>query len=176
MSPTTPDHGPLPDAEAQCGELAALLKPAVTAQTAFVGIFSGGVWVAEKLAAQLGVTTPVGQIDVSFYRDDYEKIGLHHNVRPTSIPFPVDGRHIILFDDVLESGRTTRAALNVLFDFGRPACVEMAVLADRGGRQLPIAARWCVWTPALARDDALILEQSASGKLAWRKEKREGGA
>ena len=176
MPPTTPDQGTLPDAEAQCAELAALLKPAISAQTAFVGIFSGGAWLAEKLAAQLGVAMPVGQIDVSFYRDDYEKIGLHHNVRPTSIPFPVDGRHIILFDDVLESGRTTRAALNVLFDFGRPACVDLAVLADRGGRQLPIAARWCVWTPALARDDALILEQSAQGKLAWRKEKREGGA
>ena len=176
MPPTIPENGPLPDAEAQCQALASALKPVITEQTAFVGIFSGGAWVAEKVAALLELTTPVGQIDVSFYRDDYEKIGLHPNVRPTSIPFPVDGRHIILFDDVLESGRTTRAALNVLFDFGRPACVEMAVLADRGGRQLPIAARWCVWTPALARCDALILEQSATGTLTWRKEKREQAA
>jgi pyrimidine operon attenuation protein/uracil phosphoribosyltransferase len=172
MSPPKPDPGLLPDAEAQCAELAAALKPAITNNTAFVGIHSGGAWVAEKLAAQLGLATPVGQIDVSFYRDDYERIGLHHNVRPTSIPFPVEGRHIILFDDVLESGRTTRAALNVLFDFGRPACVEMAVLADRGGRHLPIAARWCVWTPSLAHDDSLILAQDDSGQLSWRKEKR----
>lgn len=176
MSSPTPDAGPLPDAEAQCQALAALLKPAIQESTAFVGIFSGGAWVAEKMAAMLGLTTPVGQIDVSFYRDDYEKIGLHLNVRPTSIPFPVDGRHIILFDDVLESGRTTRAALNVLFDFGRPACVDMAVLADRGGRHLPIAARWCVWTPTLERDDSLILEQTATGTLTWRKEKREQAA
>ena len=73
---------------------------------------------------------------------------------------------------MLESGRTTRAALNVLFDFGRPACVEMAVLADRGGRHLPIAARWCVWTPALAHDDSLILQRAESGTLSWHKEKR----
>lgn len=173
MSPPTPDPGPLPDAEAQCRALADALKPAISESTAFVGIFSGGAWVAEKVAALLGLATPVGQIDVSFYRDDYEKIGLHPNVRPTAIPFAVDGRHIVLFDDVLESGRTTRAALNVLFDFGRPACVDLAVLADRGGRHLPIAARWCVWTPQLACDDALILAQDAAGTLTWRKEKRE---
>lgn len=173
MSPTTPDPGALPDAEAQCLALAAALKPSVGGATAFVGIYSGGAWLAEKVAALLGIQTPVGMIDVSFYRDDYEKIGLHHNVRPTLIPFPVDGRHIILFDDVLESGRTTRAALNVLFDFGRPACVDMAVLADRGGRHLPIAARWCVWTPVLAREDSLILDQSDNGSLSWRKERRE---
>jgi len=176
MSPKTPESGSLPDAEAQCQELAAALKPAIGETTAFVGIYSGGAWMAEKIATLLGLTTPVGMIDVSFYRDDYEKIGLHHKVRPTSIPFPVDGRHIILFDDVLESGRTTRAALNVLFDFGRPACVEMAVLADRGGRHLPIAARWCVWTPELEREDSLILDRTDSGALSWRKEKRENNA
>ena len=172
MPATTPDAGQLPDAEAHCQELAALLKPVINENTAFVGIYSGGAWVAERIASLLGLSTPVGQIDVSFYRDDYEKIGLHHNVRPTAIPFPVDGRHIILFDDVLESGRTTRAALNVLFDFGRPACVEMAVLADRGGRHLPITARWCVWTPTLAPEDSLILQRAESGTLSWHKEKR----
>ena len=173
MPPLVPDFDALPDADTQCQSLAAALKPHIDPNTAFVGIFSGGAWVAEKVAALLGITTPVGQIDVSFYRDDYEKIGLHAKVRPTSIPFTVDGRHIILFDDVLESGRTTRAALNVLFDFGRPAKVEMAVLADRGGRHLPIAAQWCVWTPELAQADALILEQTESGHLNWRMERRE---
>lgn len=173
MSPPTTDHTLLPDAEAQCIALAEMLKPAIGEDAAFVGIFSGGVWVAERVATLLGLTTPVGQIDVSFYRDDYEKIGLHPNVRPTSIPFPVEGRHIILFDDVLESGRTTRAALNVLFDFGRPACVDMAVLADRGGRQLPIAARWQVWAPTTSRSDALILERSPADKLTWRMARRE---
>ena len=173
MSPPNPEQLNLPDAEAQCRALAELLKPCVGENTAFVGIFSGGAWVAEKIATLLSIKTQVGQIDVSFYRDDYEKIGLHPNVRPTAIPFSVDGRHIILFDDVLESGRTTRAALNVLFDFGRPANVEMAVLADRGGRHLPIAARWCVWNPTLAHNDSLILAQSDSGTLSWRKENRE---
>jgi pyrimidine operon attenuation protein/uracil phosphoribosyltransferase len=171
MSPSHPDV-PLPDAEAQCRALADALKPVVNEHTAFVGIFSGGVWIAEKVSSLLGLTAPVGQIDVSFYRDDYETVGLHHNVRPTSMPFPVEARHIVLFDDVLESGRTTRAALNVLFDYGRPACVDLAVLADRGGRQLPIAARWCVWQPTTAPNDSLILDRDEAGRLSWRMEKR----
>ena len=168
--PTPPS--PLPDAEAQCAALAEAIRPALRPDTAFVGIHSGGAWVADRVAAQLGLREPVGYIDVSFYRDDYEKIGLHPNVRPTAIPFTVDGRHLILFDDVLESGRTTRAALNVLFDFGRPACVELAVLADRGQRQLPVAARWCPWTLDLPREENLILERDDAGRLSWNMGKR----
>lgn len=163
---------PLPDAEAQCAALAAAIRPALQPDTAFVGIHSGGAWVADRVAALLGLREPVGYLDVSFYRDDYEKIGLHPNVRPTAIPFTVDGRHLILFDDVLESGRTTRAALNVLFDFGRPACVELAVLADRGQRQLPVAARWCPWTLELPREENLILQRDAQGRLSWNMGKR----
>lgn len=162
-----PLPNPLPDAEAQCQELALALKPYVTPETAFVGIFSGGAWIADRVAELLQLPTPVGYIDVSFYRDDYEKIGLHPNPRPTAIPFDVEGRHIILFDDVLESGRTTRAALNVLFDFGRPGNIEMAVLADRGSRQLPICARWCVWPVELSSDENLILAQREDGTLSW---------
>jgi pyrimidine operon attenuation protein/uracil phosphoribosyltransferase len=163
---------PLPDAEAQCQALADAIRPTLKTDTAFVGIHSGGAWVADRVATLIGLQTPVGYLDVSFYRDDYEKIGLHPNVRPTAIPFTVDGRHLILFDDVLESGRTTRAALNVLFDFGRPACVELAVLADRGQRQLPVAARWCPWTLELSRDENLILERDDQGRLAWKMGKR----
>jgi pyrimidine operon attenuation protein / uracil phosphoribosyltransferase len=158
----------LPDAEAQCSALAELLRPHLRPDTAFVGIYSGGAWVAERVADLLGLTTPIGSIDVSFYRDDYERIGLHHNVRPTSMPFEVDGRHIVLFDDVLESGRTTRAALNVLFDFGRPGCVELAVLADRHNRQLPVAATWSVWPVELADTENLILERADNTRLSWR--------
>lgn len=164
---------PLPDAEAQCSALADLLRPHVRPDTAFVGIYSGGAWVAERVAALLGLTTPIGNIDVSFYRDDYERIGLHPNVRPTSIPFEVEGRHIVLFDDVLESGRTTRAALNVLFDFGRPGCVDLAVLADRRNRQLPVAATWSVWPVELAGTENLILERNNDARLSWRLAVRE---
>jgi pyrimidine operon attenuation protein/uracil phosphoribosyltransferase len=167
-----PLPSPQPDAEAQCQALAESIRPALRPDTAFVGIHSGGAWVADRVAALLGLAEPVGYIDVSFYRDDYEKIGLHPNVRPTSIPFTVDGRHLVLFDDVLESGRTTRAALNVLFDFGRPACVDLAVLADRGQRQLPVAARWCPWTLELPRDENLILERADDGRLSWKMGKR----
>lgn len=159
---------PLPDAEAQCRALAEAIRPQLRADTALVGIFSGGAWIAERLAQLLGIPHPVGFIDVSFYRDDFEKIGLHPNVKPTAIPFTVDGRHIVLVDDVLQSGRTTRAALNVLFDFGRPANVELAVLADRGGRELPVAARYCAWQATPDADQVLILDRNAAGALAWR--------
>lgn len=165
MPPLAPDH--LPDASLQCLELAEAIRPHLKPDTAFVGIHSGGAWIADRVASLLQLPTPVGYIDVSFYRDDYEKIGLHPNVRPTAIPFTVDGRHLILFDDVLESGRTTRAALNVLFDFGRPACVDLAVLADRGQRQLPVAAKFFVWTLDISRNDNLILQRDDGGHLSW---------
>jgi pyrimidine operon attenuation protein/uracil phosphoribosyltransferase len=158
---------PLPDANVQCQQLADLLRPQLRPNTALVGIFSGGAWIAERVAQLLGITEPVGFIDVSFYRDDYERIGLHPNVRPTAIPFDVTGRHIVLFDDVLQSGRTTRAAMNVLFDFGRPDKIELAVLADRGGRHLPVAPQYCVWPITPRADEVLILEQSGD-QLAWR--------
>lgn len=164
---------PLPDAEQQCAALAELIRPQVTPQTALVGIFSGGAWIADRLAELLPISEPVGQIDVSFYRDDYEKIGLHPNVRPTAIPFSVNDRHIVLVDDVLQSGRTTRAALNVLFDFGRPAGVELAVLADRGNRELPVAPTYCAWRPDLPTDEVLILDRSDAGRLSWRTEYRD---
>lgn len=159
---------PLPDPDAQCRLLAAALRPAMRPDTALIGIFSGGAWVAERVAELLGVTEPVGLIDVSFYRDDYERIGLHPNVRPTSIPFTVQGRHVVLFDDVLHTGRTTRAALNVLFDFGRAEKVELAVLADRGGRELPIAPQYCIWPIEPAPSELLILDKADDGRLSWR--------
>lgn len=161
---------PLPDAEAQCRVLADLLRPHLTPDTALVGIHSGGAWIAERLSELLGRSEPAGLLDISFYRDDFAEKGLHTQVRPTRIPFAVDGRRLILVDDVLYTGRTTRAALNELFDFGRPAAVDLAVLADRGGRELPIAPRWCVWSLELPRSRALILTQDAQGRLSWKVE------
>jgi pyrimidine operon attenuation protein/uracil phosphoribosyltransferase len=105
-----------------------------------VGIHTGGVWVARRLHAALGLAEPLGSLDISFYRDDFTRLGLHPQVRPSHLPVATDGRHIILVDDVLQTGRTIRAALNVLFDYGRPRSVILAVLAERDGRQLPIAA------------------------------------
>ena len=149
------------DAEALCQQLAAQMRPHVTPATALVGIYTGGLWLAERLQAELGITQPLGAIDVSFYRDDYGSKGLHAKPQRTEIPFDVDGAHVILVDDVLFTGRTTRAALNELFDFGRPGVVELAVLVDRGGRELPVAARYCAHTLAesLARTQNLELQR-----------------
>lgn len=105
-----------------------------------VGIHTGGVWVAQRLHAALGLSEPLGKLSIAFYRDDFTHIGLHPQVSPSSLPFDIEGRDIILVDDVLYTGRTIRAAMNELFDFGRPARVLLAVLCDRPGRELPIQA------------------------------------
>ena len=155
------------DAEALYRQLAEQIRPHVTPKTALVGIYTGGLWLAERLHAELGISQPLGAIDVSFYRDDYGSKGLHASPQRTEIPFNVDGAHVILVDDVLYTGRTTRAALNELFDFGRPAMVELAVLADRGSRELPIAARYCAHTlpQALQREQSLQLQRDENGRF-----------
>lgn len=158
----------LPDAEAQCAELAALIRPHLLPNTALVGIHSGGAWIARRLRELLALPDEIGLIDVSFYRDDFGEKGLHPQVKPTSIPFAVEGRPLILVDDVLYTGRTTRAAINELFDYGRPASIQLAVLADRGGRELPVCAQYCTWRIALGEQDELILEPDSNGRLQWR--------
>ncbi|MQY51451.1 bifunctional pyr operon transcriptional regulator/uracil phosphoribosyltransferase PyrR [Rhodocyclus tenuis] len=158
----------LPDAEAHCAQLASLIAPHLAADTALIGIHSGGVWIARRLRQLLGLEEEIGLIDVSFYRDDFGEKGLHPQVRPTSIPFSVEGRPLILVDDVLYTGRTTRAAINELFDYGRPARIDLAVLADRGGRELPIEPQFCTWQAALSDSEELILEANDDGLLAWR--------
>lgn len=105
-----------------------------------IGIHTGGVWVAERLHRLLGLTLPLGHLNIAFYRDDFTRIGLHPDVKPSKLPTEVENRHIILVDDVLQSGRTIRAALNEIFDYGRPASVLLAVLVERDGRELPIQA------------------------------------
>jgi pyrimidine operon attenuation protein/uracil phosphoribosyltransferase len=165
-----PPSKTLPDAEAQCRQLADAIRLQLANNPALVGIHSGGVWIAGRLRELLGLSDEIGMIDVSFYRDDYAEKGLHPQCKPTVIPFDVDGRHIILVDDVLYTGRTTRAAINELFDYGRPASVGLAVLADRGGRELPVAPTCCAWDVALDPGENLVLGQDGDGRLAWRLE------
>jgi pyrimidine operon attenuation protein/uracil phosphoribosyltransferase len=107
---------------------------------AMIGIHTGGLWVARYLHEALGIVESLGSLDISFYRDDFTRIGIHPDVRPSVLPFEVEDRHIILVDDVLHTGRTIRAALNEIFDYGRPASVTLAVLVYRDGHELPIAA------------------------------------
>ena len=154
------------DAEQLYTQLEAAVKPALagTDRLAIVGIYSGGAWLAERLARALGVTD-VGFVDVSFYRDDYAEHGLSAEVRPSQIPFDVDGATILLVDDVLYTGRTTRAAINTLFDYGRPARIMLAALVDRGGRQLPVAADFCASTVNVAANQMLVLQQADDGRL-----------
>lgn len=105
-----------------------------------IGIQTGGVWVAQRLHEVLGLTKPLGTLNITFYRDDFTRIGMHPQVTPSSLDFEVDDQHIILVDDVLHTGRTIRAALNEIFDYGRPASVCLVTLVERPGRELPICA------------------------------------
>ncbi|MGV8843014.1 MAG: bifunctional pyr operon transcriptional regulator/uracil phosphoribosyltransferase PyrR [Pseudomonas sp.] len=104
----------------------------------FIGIHTGGVWVAQALLQALGCYDPLGVLDVSFYRDDFSQKGLHPQVQPSELPFEIEGQHLVLVDDVLMSGRTIRAALNELFDYGRPASVTLVCLLELNARELPI--------------------------------------
>lgn len=115
-----------------------------------IGIHTGGVWIAEALHKALGIKQPLGTLNISFYRDDFTRIGMHPQVEPSNLPFDIDDQHIVLVDDVLHTGRTIRAALNEIFDYGRPASVILVALVDRGGRELPIAAEVTGVTMSLA--------------------------
>ncbi len=171
----------LPDAEQLCADLAEQLRPALTPDTCMVGIVTGGAWLAERLHALLGVQAPLGAIDVSFYRDDYGRSGLKKHIRPSAVPFEVSGRRLLLVDDVLFTGRTVRAAMNELFDYGRPERIDLAVLVDRGGRELPIAAQYCGTRLEIPAGKILMLERGDGGRLALqlsdgRRERRVGDA
>jgi pyrimidine operon attenuation protein / uracil phosphoribosyltransferase len=133
---------------------------------AIVGIYSGGAWLAERLAAEMQLKERLGFIDVSFYRDDFAERGLHADVKPTQIPFEVEDATILLVDDVLYTGRTTRAAINELFDYGRPAKIMLAALVDRGGRELPIAADFVADTVVLDDEQQLVLQRADDGRLS----------
>ncbi len=161
------------DAEALYQALLGQVRTALAGvpDAAIVGIHSGGAWLAARLAADLGLQARQGSIDVSFYRDDYARKGLHPDVKPTQIGFDVDRATIVLVDDVLYTGRTTRAAINVLFDYGRPARIMLAALADRGGRELPVAADFVGVTVTLDADESLALARSPEGQFSLTIEK-----
>ncbi|HYH43633.1 MAG TPA: bifunctional pyr operon transcriptional regulator/uracil phosphoribosyltransferase PyrR [Burkholderiales bacterium] len=157
---------PLPDAEQLLQALIEKMRPEAGPETGLIGIHTGGVWLAERLHEALGLAVPLGSLDVSFYRDDYEKIGLHKDVKRSNIPFDVDGRPLILVDDVLYTGRTIRAAMNELFDYGRPASIRLAALVDRGGRELPIAAQFVGAQIEVASGRGIELKRGADERLS----------
>src|SRR6266705_2777375 len=155
----------LPEAEKLCQQRAGELKPIVGSKTAMVGIYTGGAWLAERLHKLLAIEKPLGLMDIAFYRDDYAARGLKHDPKRTKIPFDVNGCELLLVDDVLYSGRTVRAAMNELFDYGRPASIALVVLADRGGRQLPICAQHCGARVEVPSGMRLRLKRDAGDRL-----------
>jgi len=156
----------LPDAEELFKHLVTEIQPDIIKGYTLVGIRTGGVWLAERLHREFEFSQPMGMLDVSFYRDDFDKIGLHSRVKRSEIPFSVDDAHILLVDDVLQTGRTIRAAINELFDYGRPASISLIVLVDRGGRELPIAAQYVGATLELPAGKKLELRRSSDDKLS----------
>jgi len=161
----------LPNAEALLTILAQKLQPLLQKNTALVGIHSGGVWLMQRLLVLLkdSITThniEYGTLDVSFYRDDYAQRGLKAENRPSQIPFNVENKHIILIDDIFYTGRTTRAAMNELFDYGRPASITLVALVNRGGRELPIAPQIVAVEILLEASQHLQLTQLTDGRLA----------
>jgi pyrimidine operon attenuation protein/uracil phosphoribosyltransferase len=155
----------LPDVDPLIARLAGAIAPTITPDTVIVGIHTGGVWVAERLHAMLKCSLPLGTLDISFYRDDFSRIGLHPQVKPSNLPFDLEGRDILLVDDVLHSGRTVRAAMNELFDYGRPASIRLAVLVDRGGRELPIRPDFTGLTLAVPDHQNINLSRLDDGHL-----------
>lgn len=132
-----------------------------------VGIWSGGAWLAARLQADLGLAGEAGVITSALHRDDFGERGLATDAGNTKLPFEIDGRHIVLIDDVLYTGRTIRAVVNELFDFGRPAGVTLAVLVDRGGRELPIEAAFAAARVSLAPAQRLSLARDEAGKFSF---------
>jgi pyrimidine operon attenuation protein / uracil phosphoribosyltransferase len=156
----------LPEAEQLFSDLVSKIQPDISENIALVGVRTGGAWLAQRLHQELSLTLPLGILDISFYRDDFDRIGLHPKVKPSEIPFEVTDSHIILVDDILYTGRTIRAAINELFDYGRPASIRLAILVDRGERELPIAAQYVGAELVLPSGKMLNLQQGDDGKLS----------
>jgi len=162
----------LPDAETLYAELVRKIRADSGKCFALVGIHTGGAWLAERLYQDLtaaqgkdapDIVEQLGMLSVSFHRDDFDKIGLHAQKKSSDIPFSVDGAHILLIDDVLQSGRTTRAAINELFAYGRLASISLAVLIDRGYRELPICAQYISTVLSLPKEKTLVLNRNEQG-------------
>jgi pyrimidine operon attenuation protein / uracil phosphoribosyltransferase len=160
MQPNT-----LPDAQLLLERLTANTRVRLARRTGdaplVIGVQTGGLWIAQALAMNLGITSPIGKLDIGFYRDDFARSGLATALSPTTLPWPIEGRHILLVDDVLFTGRTIRAAINEIFDYGRPASITLAVLVARDGRELPIEADAVGAEIALAAGSSLKLRGPA---------------
>jgi len=158
------------DAESAYAALRDAVSAALAAEPArkpcIIGIHSGGAWIAQRLHRDLALSAPLGTLSSAFHRDDYGRRGLPAEMKSTDLPFEIKGADIILVDDILFTGRTVRAALNELFDYGRPARVELAVLLDRGGRELPIEARYCGAVHPLSPGENFVLSRTADGRFA----------
>lgn len=159
------------DAEALYKELLRGVRGLCKQDTRLVGITSGGAWLAERLQRDLGLSGQAGQVSSVMHRDDYAQRGLSAGGQ-THLPFEVDGADILVLDDVLYTGRTIRAVLNELFDYGRPARVQLAVLVDRGGRQLPVQADYAAARVALPETQSLALARAADGAFSFQVENK----
>ena len=162
----------IPDAEALYVELLRGVKSLMHEGTRLVGVTSGGAWLVERLQKDLGLPGAPGVISSAMHRDDFARRGLAASVQ-TSLPFDVNGADVLLLDDVLYTGRTIRAVLNELFDFGRPARVRLAVMIDRGGRQLPVAADFAAHRLELPATQLLALVRSETGAFSFKVEEEE---
>jgi pyrimidine operon attenuation protein / uracil phosphoribosyltransferase len=161
------------DAEALYANLLSGVRRIVTADTALVGIWSGGAWLAERLSQDLGRAEAHGVISSALHRDDFGSRGMAATTDATHLPFSVEGRHILLIDDVLYTGRTIRAVINELFDFGRPASVTLAVLVDRGGRELPVEPALSAARITLPADQRVSLVRADDGRFQFHFERVE---
>ena len=164
-----PGLGLVLDAEALYGELRKGVRSLCSAQTRLVGITSGGAWLAQRLQNDLQLSGAAGSISSAMHRDDFAKRGLASSGQ-TALPFDVNGAEIILLDDVLYTGRTIRAVLNELFDYGRPASVQLAVLVDRGGRELPVQADYAAARVTLPAAQQLALARDEAGRFSFKVE------
>jgi pyrimidine operon attenuation protein/uracil phosphoribosyltransferase len=160
------------DAEALYADLLAGVRGLMKPDAALVGIWSGGAWLAERLQRDLGLRGEHGVISSALHRDDFGSRGMATGADPTRLPFEIEGRDIVLVDGVLYTGRTIRAAINELFDFGRPASVALAVLVDRGGRELPVCAAVSAARVALPGTQRLSLARDAAGRFSFEIEER----
>jgi pyrimidine operon attenuation protein/uracil phosphoribosyltransferase len=155
----------LPDPERLLADITAQIAPRISANTALVGIHSGGVWLMKRILETLDNKPDTGTLDAAMYRDDYAQRGLKNQPKPADIGFEVEGKHIILIDDIFFTGRTTRAAMNEIFDYGRPCKIELAVLINRGGAELPIKPDITGADMPLDASHTLELSQNTQGKL-----------
>lgn len=155
------------DAEALYAELCSGVRALLRPETVLVGIWSGGAWLAERLQADLGRAGAAGVISSTLHRDDFGSRGMAAGTDATKLPFAIDGSRILLIDDVLYTGRTIRAVINELYDFGRPASVQLAVLVDRGGRELPIQPAFAAARVSLPATQKLSLARDETGRFSF---------